>query len=447
MKRYKHQLIGRILLVACFLIITQLTNAQVLKDLGRRVEQRAKNRVDRKVDEAIEKGLDKAEEGAKGGGKKKDGNNNNNNDGGGDENTGGNSKNSGGRGASETSYKGKFDFVPGEKIVAFEDFAQDAIGDFPARWNTNSTGELVTVEGRTGKWLMMNKEGVFLPEFVTNLPENFTLEFDLMCNKEFSFYSTGFSVSMASLKTQKEFTNWKQFGGGRNGTNFWIHPQDAGGGRGHSGYSQWIGGKEEMKNEAATNLFHGKSGKTFVHISIWRQKQRLRVYVDAEKVWDVPRAFDATMKYNSVLFHLGGFHVESDRYFVSNLRLAVGAPDTRNKLITTGKFVTSGILFDINSDKIKGESFGMIKEIAAVLNENPDVKVRIIGHTDSDGEDAKNLELSKKRAAAVKNALVKDYGIDGSRIETDGKGETQPVVKNDTPENKAQNRRVEFIKL
>jgi outer membrane protein OmpA-like peptidoglycan-associated protein len=202
-----------------------------------------------------------------------------------------------------------------------------------------------------------------------------------------------------------------------------------------------------MRNEAETNLFNGKTGKTSVHISIWRQKQRLRVYLDAEKVWDVPRAFDATTKYNSIVFQMGGFHSETDRFFASNLRLAVGAPDTRNKLITVGKFVTSGILFDVNSDKIKPESYGMVKEIANVLNENADVRVKIIGHTDNDGDDAKNLELSKKRAEAVKKSLSKDFGVDAARMETDGKGESVPAVKNDTPENKAQNRRVEFVKL
>jgi len=74
----------------------------------------------------------------------------------------------------------KFDFIPGEKIVAFEDFMQDGVGDFPAKWNTNSTAEIVTIEGKPGQWLMLHKEGVFMPEFFDTLPDNFTLEFDLL---------------------------------------------------------------------------------------------------------------------------------------------------------------------------------------------------------------------------------------------------------------------------
>ncbi len=109
--------------------------------------------------------------------------------------------------------------------------------------------------------------------------------------------------------------------------------------------------------------------------------------------------------------------------------------------------MTRGILFDVNSDKIKPESFGVLKEIAAVLTENPGVRVKIIGHTDSDGKDADNLTLSQKRAAAVKNVLTGEFNIDAVRMETDGKGETQPADKNDTAEGKANNRRVEFLKL
>ena len=104
-------------------------------------------------------------------------------------------------------------------------------------------------------------------------------------------------------------------------------------------------------------------------------------------------------------------------------------------------------MFDVNSDQIKAESNGVLKEIATVLQENPTVKVKIIGHTDSDGDAILNLDLSKKRAMAVKTALSTVFGIDTSRLETDGKGASQPSEPNTTPQGKANNRRVEFIKL
>ena len=103
--------------------------------------------------------------------------------------------------------------------------------------------------------------------------------------------------------------------------------------------------------------------------------------------------------------------------------------------------------FDSGKDIVKPESYGSVREIANVLNENPAVRIKVIGHTDSDGDDALNLDLSKRRAANVKQYLISEFKIDGSRIETDGKGESAPIADNNSPENKAKNRRVEFIKL
>jgi outer membrane protein OmpA-like peptidoglycan-associated protein len=117
------------------------------------------------------------------------------------------------------------------------------------------------------------------------------------------------------------------------------------------------------------------------------------------------------------------------------------------KLLTEGKFVTNSIVYDTNSATIKSESDETIKMVGNMLQDNQGLKIKITGFTDSDGDDKKNLELSKKRAAAVKDKLVKTYAIDASRIQTEGKGEANPISSNDTPEGKAANRRVEFVKL
>lgn len=76
-----------------------------------------------------------------------------------------------------------------------------------------------------------------------------------------------------------------------------------------------------------------------------------------------------------------------------------------------GKWVSHGILLDVNSDRIKGESYGSLKENAGVLTEAADVRVVIVGHTDSDGDTAANLDLSRRRAESVKAALVSEFKI------------------------------------
>lgn len=178
-------------------------------------------------------------------------------------------------------------------------------------------------------------------------------------------------------------------------------------------------------------------------LSFWVQKTRLRVYQDQVKIFDLPKVFETGFKCNMMRFELWN----SGNPMITSFRVAAGLPDMRNKLITDGKLVSYGIYFDVSKDVVKPESYGTLKGIADVLNENPTVRVKIVGHTDSDGSDAANLDLSKRRGASVKAELIKNFGIDPSRLESDGLGETKPVAPNDTPSNKAMNRRVEFIKL
>jgi outer membrane protein OmpA-like peptidoglycan-associated protein len=82
-----------------------------------------------------------------------------------------------------------------------------------------------------------------------------------------------------------------------------------------------------------------------------------------------------------------------------------------------------------------------------MLTDDPALKLEIDGHTDSDGADAANLDLSQKRADSVRTYLVANYKIDTSRLSTKGLGETKPIDANTTPEGKANNRRVEFVKM
>lgn len=342
----------------------------------------------------------------------------------------------------------KFDFVQGDKVLVIENFSQDNLGDFPAKWSTNSGGEIVDVNGE--HWLKLGINGVFMPQFINNLPDNFTFEFDVTCSPNFNFYSNPLSFSVAELANPtKDYVKWKQFTRlGRNGIEVGIHPKSVStsNSKGTTNYQIYSNGNLGNKNKAIQNEFMSDA-KLTVHVSIWRQKNRLRVYLNQEKVWDLPNAFEDGKKYNSIIFQTGSFKKEEDKYYINNLRLAVGNPDTRNKLINEGKFVSSGILFDVNSANIKPESFGLIKSIAIILQENPAVKIKIIGHTDSDGDEKDNLKLSKQRGEALKTMLSSSFGINTKRMSTDGKGESQPTLPNTSEINKANNRRVEFIKL
>lgn len=104
----------------------------------------------------------------------------------------------------------------------------------------------------------------------------------------------------------------------------------------------------------------------------------------------------------------------------------------------------SGILFDINNTALKPAAQNSLKQLATSLQNNPQTNILVVGHTDSTGTAAHNMDLSIRRAVAVKTFLVQQ-GVGGERLTTQGKGETEPVASNSTLEGRAQNRRVEIV--
>jgi outer membrane protein OmpA-like peptidoglycan-associated protein len=429
----------RIFLFTLSLSFLYLSASAQIIDPEEAAKRKAENRANNKIDKSIDKVFDKAEEGVIGIFKKKDKDSDAEED---DQELESETPNSGdGTSNAEAAQKkgviaySKFDFIPGENVVSYEDFSQDEVGDFPAKWNSNTSGEVVTIDGREGKWLNISQNGIFYPEFVGVLPENFTLEMQVGYSGDISGNYYGFMMSFIG---NKEKLLQSQTGDSKGKVQMNVQP--AHGSTSIAAYD--MEGSEKLSNNNKQDVW--SKDQPMAKLSIWRQKARIRVYINEEKVWDIPRAFEPGVDYRLVLERS---FFRDGNLFIGELRLAEGKPDTRSKLITEGKFVTRGITFDVGSATIKAESYPVIKDIATVLTENPDVKIKIIGHTDSDGNPASNLELSKKRAAAVAESLQKEFSIPSARIVTDGKGDTEPSEPNTSPQGKANNRRVEFVKL
>ena len=425
-------------LTKLFLLLTimpVISNAQLgglLNKVKNKVNQKVNQRIDNKVEKAIDKTLDKIEGKETASTSPADGKPTSNS-------------------VEEPSLKSfsKYDFVPGEKIVYYDNFESEAIAELPIAWNTNGSGEVVTLEKTDGKWLRMHKGFVYLTSNKQEFSENYTVEFYVIMQlKNNGWMFPSFSVGLLStndepttdnsfLKEQNKYTNSiiTLYPGVFNSSKALVES--------NADDKNYF--KSEPKDCKQMEQYFGKP----MHIAMQVQKERLRVWINETKAFDVPKGVSLTYKMNQLFFKIGATNYAEEQYgmFISNIKVAQGLPDTRHKLIDDGKFSTTAILFDVNAANIKPESGGVLKEIAGVLNEYKEVKIKIIGHTDSDGNDAANLTLSQKRAAAVKEALVKEYGIDGARIETDGKGETVSVGDNKTKEGRAANRRVEFIKL
>lgn len=425
----------QIFFITTLLLALSFTSTAQLGGLLNKAKNKVQQRADKKIDNAMEKGLDKAE----GKNSKSDNstasNNNNQEEVKQDENL-------------VKSYS-RFDFIPGDSLIYTEDFQQDEVGEFPLNWNTAGKGDVVTLNSFPGKWLRLYENSLYLTSNKKEFSKNFTLEFDLIMQLKNTGYtypiiSFGFFASNEDSTTDNKFLTYQT---GNQSSEIFLRIGE--GGTSYTYLNSFMNGKSVFKSENQELPNIEKFYNKISHIAVQVQEQRLRIWVNGEKKYDLPKALGNQHIFNQLFFQLStsSYKDEELGFYVSNLKVATGKPDTRHKLVEEGKFSTTGILFDFQSAVIKPESYGVIKEIAGVLKENGSIKVKVIGHTSSDGDDKANMELSQKRAAAVKDLLVKEFGIDELRLETEGKGETQPIADNKTKEGKTANRRVEFIKL
>jgi OOP family OmpA-OmpF porin len=343
----------------------------------------------------------------------------------------------------------RYDFIPGDLVLYYDNFEGEAIGELPTGWNTTGSGEVMTLDKYPGNWLKLHKNFIYLSRNQKEFGENYTAEFDVI----FKLKNNGWSYpdlrfGFFATKTEPNGGNNFLREYRKNATVVaTIYPAEFNSSR--VKLASYLNHRDYFQGTPKAYEILEKSYGKPVHVAIQVQKERCRIWINEEKVFDVPKAVPVEHVMNQLYFEVGNTNYPEDQYgiFISNIKVATGKPDTRHKLVEEGKFSTTGILFDFQRADIKPESYAVVKEIANVLKEHNSIRVKIVGHTSSDGDDQANMELSNKRAAAVKQLLLSEFSIDASRLETEGKGETQPVADNKTREGKVQNRRVEFIKL
>ena len=367
----------RILIVMLLLSFTMSAEGQIKIDLKKKVENAVNRRANQKADQAINKGLDAVENAVKEDLKKdpdqsteNQGNQEGQAAGKGDQGSG--DKSSGQQQTALESYS-KYDFTPGEKVIFYEDFSQDAVGDFPALWNTNGSAEVVTTNLFPGNWMKFVMNDCVWTDALLKLPDNYTIEFDVIPIGGLEGAGmSGWNMRLMQAKNVKAWDSGSVPGQG----GFWFRVEYFG----RPSYGTWLYGTEceqlKLSGYVEGDQYKEKMNQKY-HIAIWVQKSRVRLYQDQNKIVDLPKAFPTgCVKPDRLRFEYGAA-------MLSNIRIAVGAPDMRNKLMTEGKLITYGIYFDVNKDVVKPESYGTLKEIANILNEVPDVKVKIVGHTDS----------------------------------------------------------------
>lgn len=329
----------------------------------------------------------------------------------------------------------QYNFSPGDKIIFQDDLTGEDNGEFPSRWDLiKGSAENATFENEN--IINFENNSIITPLMKTDkyLPEVFTIEFDAYFDEQkmdsdvyHQIYKLRFWNGDSYIKIPPNIGMYNPIIVYRYGATL--------SGKINGAKKEFEGFEESLKEEQPL----------WRHIAIAFNKRSLKVFVDQYRALNIPN-LGFKPKMVSIEAYRNTYIKEPYVRAIKNIRIAEGGKKLYDRIMADGKFVTRGILFDVNKATIKPESMGVLNEVVTMMQEHTDLNFSIEGHTDSDGGDAYNLQLSQKRAASVKQALV-SLGIDTSRLETKGLGESVPVSDNSTPEGKANNRRVEFIKI
>ncbi|MBC6367059.1 OmpA family protein [Algoriphagus sp. AK58] len=333
---------------------------------------------------------------------------------------------------SEMSIAGQF--IPNGQVMYLDDFERDAIGDFPSKWETNSGGEIITVDDF--KALRTSGTGFFVPMLPRELPENYAVEFDLFTyNLEYK----GTTALRFGIHLVEEPLISKAKKGAEIEMPLWY--------KGASDYFmvETYGIPSKISNKIPYD--YTEKLNDIIHFTLVKNGKRVRLFLDETKVVDIPSlASDNLGKY--IQFYVREVDLQKNLVVaLANLKITEEGEDLRSKLLKAEGFSTTAILFQTASDKLQPSSFEFLDQLGEVLKADEFIRVQIIGHTDSDGDEASNQTLSEKRAASVAAYLQDKFGIASNRLQTSGKGESEPLNSNASSAEKAANRRVEFKKF
>jgi len=322
-----------------------------------------------------------------------------------------------------------FDFVPGERVLFAEDFTRDRVGNFPQRLELVS-GNMEVVEWKAKRWLRIASAGAMAIPLPEKLGTRFTVEFDASIPwGGFGFYAAAEADKLGWLPTDRPSAT--------------VHLSGT-----LAGVTRPNSAEGSMLDPRVlfADMFPGdESGVSRVfHIRMEADGRYVKVYMDDKRISNIPNADFG--RANKIIFEYSD--PSEDKFpLISNISVNAGGKKLYDALLADGRVSTQGILFDVGSDRIRGESTPTLKQIGDMLVAHADLKLAVEGHTDNTGTAAANLTLSQKRAQAIVTYLTATFKVDAARLTPKGMGQTKPVKPNDTPEGRQANRRVELVKI
>jgi outer membrane protein OmpA-like peptidoglycan-associated protein len=302
------------------------------------------------------------------------------------------------------------EFVPGERTIFFDDFSNIGADEIPPHWAAHDGKlELRTRDGIPAE--LYAAENVSLTSPAMIVPANFTFELEWTGSGAMEWnFRNGKTVVLTAV----------------------VHADT----EGRFASVQLLGADGSA---LGSGKIAADTSKPF-GFELWAQQRRMGVYLSGQRVVDVNEFQFAGIN------HFDEVETKFRDVAIHKVRVAETAPDFSSAINANGKYVTHGISFDADSDRLKPGSAAVLQQIAAGLAKDPQLKLEINVYTDSIGDATRNLELSRMRARAVISVLTAQFGIDATRLAGNGFGAAEPIAPTETPQGRAENQRVEVVK-
>ncbi|WP_412069848.1 OmpA family protein [Rubrivirga sp. IMCC43871] len=325
-----------------------------------------------------------------------------------------------------------YDFVPGDRPLLIEDFESSRVGDVPRRVDFHEGVMEVVSEGGNQMLRFADASAIAFP-LPETLPERFTIEFEVYSADDWN------SVVLGTGPLTEADGDYSCFHGdlrGHQAAEFRV------GSFFETGVSSATGGSS-LQNQSAH-----EEGMVPVRIAV--DGSYVKMYVGENRVANVPNA-DVQRTNRLLVTACGELAATDDErsgpVLIDNLRVAAGGRESiYDRLQADGRLALGGLLFDTASATLRPESTPTLQDLVRTLQQNPALRLRVEGHTDDRGAADANRRLSEQRAQSVV-AWLTGEGVAANRLEAVGVGPERPVASNDTAEGRAQNRRVEVVRL
>ena len=334
----------------------------------------------------------------------------------------------------DLSLYGSYDFIPGDSALFVDDLQDEQLNEIPSKWIVGK-GKCEVAQQNGQKVMLYYDGAIIFPRMKESdyLPARFTIEFDLKWPDYTWHFGKSFRLKLFNADDQDG--NPKLDTNSNPGTftdplRIWNTRTVEFG----KAKADW---PKDFKSAAEEEQM-----KQWAHIAIAVNEKGVKTYVNQFRILNaqVNEGKPSSLCLTALQSHKGFV-------MIRNFRIMAGGKNPYKQVTTEKVYIARGIQFEVNSAQLKPESMGDINSMVKLMKDNPDWKFEIGGHASKEANSiaAANQQLSETRAQAVKAEMV-HLGITDSRLTAKGYGDTKPLAANDTPEGRATNRRVEFVR-